>query len=108
MKNAIPEKDGVPLFNPGKTATLFIALALLGAAVISLWRVGLFEMEPGWVSVALTWAMVLVFAMRAVGDFRYCGFFKRVKGTAFAQKDTLIFSPLCALLAILALCLSLG
>jgi hypothetical protein len=51
---------------------------------------------------------ILVFAVRAVGDFRYCGFFKRVKGTAFARKDTLIFSPLCTLLAALALWLSLG
>jgi hypothetical protein len=34
-----------------------------------------------------------------VGEFKYVGFFKRVRGTRFATLDTLVYSPLCLLLA---------
>ena len=32
----------------------------------------------------------VVFLARAVGDFRYVGFFKRVRGTRFARLDTIL------------------
>ena len=35
------------------------------------------------------------FLLRAIGEFRYVGFFKRVRGTRFAFWDTCLFSPLC-------------
>ena len=108
FENAIPKKNGVPLFTPGKIATVFIALALLSAAVVPLWRAGFLEPGPVWLSHAATWAIAGVFAIRAVGDFRYCGFFKRIRGTAFARNDSLIFSPLCAFLSTMAIWLSLS
>jgi uncharacterized protein DUF3995 len=37
---------------------------------------------------------------RVVGDFRWFGAFKRMKGTAFAWWDTWLFVPLCLLLAL--------
>ena len=40
-------------------------------------------------------------ALRAIGDFRYVGFFNRVRDTGFARLDTLAYSPLCAGLAVL-------
>ena len=40
-------------------------------------------------------------ALRAIGDFRYVGFFKRVRDSSFARLDTLAYSPLCAGLAVL-------
>jgi hypothetical protein len=36
--------------------------------------------------------------LRAVGEFRYVGLFKRVRGTKFAVLDTFVYSPLCLLL----------
>ena len=39
---------------------------------------------------------------RGIGDFRYVGFFKRVKGSLFATRDTYLYSPLCMVLAVLA------
>lgn len=44
--------------------------------------------------------LALMFAVRAVGDFRYVGFFKRIRGSRFARMDTLYYSPLCAALAL--------
>jgi hypothetical protein len=47
----------------------------------------------------LSYALALGLAARAVGEFKYVGFFKRVRGSRFATLDTWIYSPLCLLLA---------
>jgi uncharacterized membrane protein SpoIIM required for sporulation len=47
------------------------------------------------------WLIAAVFALRAIGDFRYVGFFKRIRDTRFARLDTLAYWPLCAVLAVL-------
>jgi hypothetical protein len=44
--------------------------------------------------------LVAVFAIRALGDFKYVGFFKKVKNTDFAINDTKYFTPLCAFVAV--------
>jgi len=48
------------------------------------------------------WLIAAVFALRAIGDFRYVGFFKRIRDTRFARLDTLAYSPLCAVLGVLS------
>ena len=87
----IPVINGRPSFQPGPAATLFVAALLAVAAAIVLARA--------------TWgvrAIALVFLLRAAGDFRLFGFFKRVTDTPFAHMDTWVYSPLCLLLAVLA------
>ncbi|AUC14778.1 hypothetical protein BTO06_06300 [Tenacibaculum sp. SZ-18] len=41
-----------------------------------------------------------IFIIRAIGDFKYVGFFKKIKGTKFAKNDSKYFSPLCVFLGI--------
>lgn len=106
-ESAIPMVEGKPLFTPGKPATAMVALALLGAAIVPLWRSGFPATGPQWLPAAGTWGIAIAFAVRAIGDFRYCGFFKRVRGTAFAKNDSLIFSPLCMFVSAMAVWLSL-
>ena len=89
--------DGQPMFVPGPVATLAVAALLLFAAAISA-RVVFGEFRQ-W----LMYAMALAFALRAVGEFRYCGFFKRIRSTEFAYWDTRVYSPLCVVMAALAL-----
>ena len=48
-------------------------------------------------------AMAAVFAIRAIGEFRYCGFFKKITNSEFAYWDTRIYSPLCLAMSALAL-----
>jgi len=107
LASAIPQENGVPIFTPGSLATALVALALLGAAVVPLWRAGLFTIGPVWLPRAGMGLLAVVFALRAIGDFRYCGFFKRIKGTAFARNDTRLYTPLCALVSALAVWLAL-
>jgi hypothetical protein len=61
---------------------------------------------PEWVPRVGIWVIAVVFALRAVGDFHYCGLFKRVRDNAFARYDTLVYSPLCVVIAALAVWLS--
>jgi hypothetical protein len=99
----VPSDGGQPLFTPGPLATVAVGIALLAAALVVTCRAGLFCIGlPMWMARVGIWVIALLFAARAVGDFRYAGFFKRVRGTRFAQRDTWIFSPLCAAIAALA------
>jgi hypothetical protein len=41
-----------------------------------------------------------VFFARTVGDFKYVGLFKKIKGTHFSKYDTWFYSPLCLFLSL--------
>jgi hypothetical protein len=101
----IPERNGVRLFNPSRGTTLLVAGLLWVGAACLLARVGLLggPFPPGMLDPGV-WLMAVVFLLRAVGDFRYVGFFKRQARTRFAWWDTRLYSPLCLLLS--AACLS--
>jgi hypothetical protein len=49
-----------------------------------------------------TWVICLLFFIRAIGDFKLIGLFKRIHDTGFAWWDTRVYSPLCLLISILA------
>jgi hypothetical protein len=92
---AVPSVDGKPLFVPSTAATVAVGvLLLLCAALVAgtsrLLPVGLPPRPLSWLSYALGLAL---FA-RAVGEFKYVGFFKSVRGSQFAKMDTLVYSPL--------------
>jgi hypothetical protein len=100
----IPEVGGRPSFVPTGFATVVVASLLFAAALLvfgRLYRWG--EPAVGWI---FTWGaagVAMAFFLRAVGDFRLVGFFKRVRGTTFAMWDSRLFSPLCLGLALAVL-----
>jgi hypothetical protein len=97
---AVPEMEGKMVFKPGIIATLMVALGLAFMAFISIARTGLFK---GLLSVdvvkILVWIMAGIFALRAIGGFKYVGLFKKVRSTSFAQYDTKFYTPLCLVIA---------
>jgi hypothetical protein len=99
---AIPSRiDGTPLFTPGPMATFAVAIALTIAAAIVLGRGGIIPPEPRFILFRLgAWAVGVVLLLRAIGDFRYVGLFKRERRTRFARMDTRWYTPLCAALGI--------
>jgi hypothetical protein len=98
---AIPTREGAPLFRPSRAATLAVAAGLAGAAYVALAAVELVPWGlPRWALPFGCAVLAVLFGGRAVGERRYVGFFKRVRGTAFAWWDTRVFSPLCAALSI--------
>jgi len=107
---AIPERpDGEPLFRPGPLATLTVAMLLFVAALLVTQRVGLGRaLIPAALVVPGCWTLAAAFVLRAIGEFRYVGFFKRVRGTAFARLDTRYFTPLAFALGLGAGIVALG
>jgi Protein of unknown function (DUF3995) len=97
---AVPHVSGRPAFVPSPFATLVVAVglavcALLVAATARLIASPVSATWLKWLCLALAFGL---FA-RSVGDFRLVGFFKRVRGTAFARLDTMLFAPLCLVLS---------
>lgn len=105
----LPQKIGesIPAFTPGAAGTIAVAFLLLSAAVLLLVQGGFMNAFPA-TTISTTGSVVCaaVFFLRAVGDFRYVGFFKRIKHSLFARYDTWLYSPLCLFLS-LAFVLSL-
>lgn len=98
---AVPSVDGKPLFVPSSRATIGVGIALLVFAALVAATAGLLPLAlPRVVLVWLSYALALGLLLRAIGEFKYVGFFKRVRGSRFAKLDTLVYSPLCLLLAI--------
>jgi hypothetical protein len=93
---AIPKVDGRPAFQPPRALTLLVAVAFAGGAVVA----GLTQVpdSPTWV----TWlarAGAVVCGVRAWGDFRWSGLFKRERHTTFGRLDDALYTPLCVLLS---------
>lgn len=98
---AVPTSGGSRLFNPSPTGTAAVAAALLSATYILLGQLGWWGSPlPRWVFYWGTWGISLTFLARAVGEFKYLGFFKQVRDTDFALWDSWLFSPLCLLIAV--------
>ncbi len=100
---ALPSKKNSTekLFMPSLFSTLVVAAGLFLFAPIAIGATGFFYsiIEPQY----FLWAnfvIGVIFLARAVGDFRYLGFFKLVKDTTFARNDTKYYAPLCALLSL--------
>src|SRR5690348_1716569 len=78
--------DGTPLFRPTVGGTLVVAGALLAAAAVVLGQGGVAALPiPPAVYRVGAWGLGAVLALRAVGDFRYVGLFKRERRSAFAR-----------------------
>ncbi len=99
---AIPtNKDGKKALNPDIFATLIVAFGILAMALLHLEKVQMLSLPiPAWINTYGLKIIAGIFLLRAIGDFRYVGFFKKIKNTKFANLDTKYYSPLCLLLSI--------
>ncbi|MGE6588027.1 DUF3995 domain-containing protein [Bacillus mycoides] len=94
----IPVKEGEhkPAFTPRIWGTLFVAILILLASVIIVVQVGYLQgFEANSLSKIGSIVCALVFIVRAIGDFKFVGFFKKNKHSQFARYDTWFYSPLC-------------
>ncbi|WP_161964202.1 DUF3995 domain-containing protein [Chitinophaga flava] len=101
--------EGRQMLDPGKFGTIIVALGLLAFALVTVGNTGVFDALVG--RSVIIWAtrgIALLFTLRAIGDFTYVGFFKKIKNTTFARNDTRIFSPLCVLIAVLSIMASMA
>lgn len=99
LQDAGPTLEGDTAFTPGRFITFIVACLIMLLALLALllhW-----SWQPVQILVPYAGCLVAtVLVIRAVGDFRYVGFFKKVYNSRFARLDTRVFSPLILLLGI--------
>ena len=105
-----PTKNGnVKPEMPGRTPTFIVAFGLLAIGVFVLTQAKFFNFQiPSWLDKYGLWFIAGVFIIRAIGEFNYLGFFKKIKHTKFGQNDTKYYSPLCLIIGILTIIMVLN
>jgi len=99
----IPIKKGEqqPIFKPRKLGTLLVAVLILLASIMLIFQAGYLEsLQTNALTKIGSIVCATVFMIRAIGDFNYLGFFKKIKHSQFARYDTWIYSPLCLFLGL--------
>ncbi|MEO6729898.1 MAG: DUF3995 domain-containing protein [Ferruginibacter sp.] len=106
---AIPTKENnEKLMNPKLFECFVVAIVLLGFGIFVLaYSKSVSINLPTWLLYYGAPALSLLFICRAIGEFKYVGFFKKVKSTRFGQLDTKYYSPLCLLIGFLVMTLVL-
>ncbi|MGS0526501.1 DUF3995 domain-containing protein [Zobellia nedashkovskayae] len=97
LENAIPTRENEKaMISIPKIATLLVALILTVFGLFYFMKSGLINVEAPFRGINFAyWFIPTIFILRSVGEFKYVGFFKKVKHTTFAKADSKLFSPLC-------------
>ena len=93
----IPHFKGKPKTMPPVIATLFVAFVFFGFGLVYLNKFYDLISFPNDISILI---LGIIFIIRAIGEFNYIGFSKRIYNSKFATYDTKFFSPLCLLLSL--------
>ncbi|KYG72210.1 uncharacterized protein DUF3995 [Roseivirga ehrenbergii] len=99
---ALPTNEaGKRVLNPKKFDSLIVGLGLSAFGAFYLFQAVFTAIEmPNGLTTYGGWIIPSIFLPRAIGDFRFVGFFKKIKSTPFAKMDTKLFSPLCLCMAL--------
>ncbi|MGB5822306.1 MAG: DUF3995 domain-containing protein [Saonia sp.] len=105
LNNVLPTNGkGETILHPKKLDTAIVALGLLTFGLFYLMTSNLIAIDlPHWITDYLGWIIPFIFVLRAIGEFKYVGFFKRVRYTKFGKMDSLFFSPLCLTIGFLGI-----
>lgn len=106
MKDVSPTKTkDEKIISPPRVATIIVAIIMADFAAIYAEKMKLISLLflPNWLLDYGMYIVASIFIIRAVGEFNYVGFFKRIKNTRFAKNDTKYFSPLCLFLGIVGI-----
>ena len=100
--------NNTKVLNPSILPTLIVAFGLLGFGLFILVMSGLISYNiPQWLNNYGLWIIASIFTLRAIGEFNYVGFFKKIKQTKFGKNDIKYFSPLCLTIGVLTIILEL-
>ena len=106
---SLPTKEsGERVLNPKKFDSAVVAIGLTVFGIFYLLKSGLLENNlPEWIMNYGGWIIPVIFLLRALGEFNYVGFFKKVKNTQFGKLDTKFYSPLFLLIGIVGIIVKL-
>jgi hypothetical protein len=96
MDVAVPTNStGKKTLSPSAMASVVVGMGLLLMGLIQLKDIASFlSAIDSRVFKFGNFAIAFIFAARAIGDFKYVGFFKKMVGTPFAENDSRFYSPL--------------
>lgn len=105
FSESLPTKEsGERVLNPKKIDSAIVGIELTIFGIFYVLKSGLIEYSlPAWIIKYGSWIIPIIFLLRAIGEFRYVGFFKSIKKTEFGKLDTKLFSPLCLAIGILGI-----
>ena len=97
FSESLPTKEnGERILNPKKIDSAIVGAGLLVFSLFYLLKSGLIQVQlPNWMILYVGWIISAIFLLRAIGEFKYVGFFKKIRNTKFGRLDTKLFSPLC-------------
>jgi hypothetical protein len=100
---ALPTNEhGERVNNPKKSDCVIVGLGLFTFALFYLLRSNIILLDlPFWVFRYGGWVIPSIFIIRAIGDFKYIGFFKKIRNTNFGHMDTKYYSPLCLFIGLI-------
>ncbi len=101
--------ETAPAFTPTPAATYGVAFALIVLALALAGRTGFWESSNTIIAFITQWLCRvggLICGLRALGDGKLMGFTKRIRHTEFAAWDSLVYSPLLIIMAIVLLAVS--
>ncbi len=102
------DSNGHSIFKPGVLATVIVALGLLMFALINLSLVGEWFIQSSKVYLRYMLPVIgMIFALRAIGDFKYIGILKQFRKSTFTWWDSWLYTPLCFVLTLTHLLLYL-
>ena len=106
---AIPTKaNKEKVMNPKLFECFVVAFGLLGFGLFILVKTKILSFYlPNWLMKYGLWILSAIFILRAIGEFKYVGFFKKNRSTQFGQLDTKYYSPLCLAIGLLVMALAL-
>lgn len=105
VNSVLPTNDDdskLPVLQPRRIGTVFIGLLCFFASVLLLVQIDLFSVIKS--SPFSKWLCIaggIIFLLRAIGEGKYVGFFKKIKHTRFAKQDTAFYSPLCVWISLI-------
>ena len=102
FEKSIPSKEnGEKVINPRKIESAIVGIGLIVFGVFYLIKSVLLEFNIlDWIMKYGGWIIPTIFLLRAIGEFKYIGFFKKIKDTEFGKWDSKLFSPLCLFIGI--------
>lgn len=80
--------------------TMLVCVSLLVMAGVTISHTTYIDMgDVSWIKKASI-VLGLIFLIRAIGDFKHCGFFKKHGIDEFSKMDSKLYSPLCFYLSV--------
>ncbi|NMM50665.1 DUF3995 domain-containing protein [Marinigracilibium pacificum] len=102
-------EKGERVLNPKRLESAIVGIGLTAFGLFYFTDSGLINIHlPNWVTEYGGWIIPSIFILRAIGEFKYVGFFKKIKNTEFAKWDTKLFSPLSLLIGLLGIIIQIS